>query len=84
MALLAIYIVLFAAGFLLWLGMNKEDPWIVIFSGMIFIFGGLYSFLNNFGELGQIYSRAIAIIVIFFGAYVTTRAGIEVVQETYN
>jgi hypothetical protein len=84
MAVLAIYILVLFAGFLLWLGMNKADSWIVIFSGMLFIFGGLYTFLEGFGELTQVYYRAIAIIFIFFGAYITTRAGLEVIQETYN
>lgn len=81
MAIEAIYIALAFAGFLLWLGMTKEDSWIAIFSGMIFIFSGLNILLNGFSDMAHTYSQLMGVIVLFFGAYVATRSTVEFVTE---
>ena len=81
MAIVAIYVVLAFAAFLTWLGWDREDNWIVIFSGMIFVFSGLDIWTNGFGELTQVYYRALSTIVIFLGGYLITRSGVEFVRD---
>ena len=81
MAIAAIYIILALASFLVWLGMHKEDAWIVVFSGILFMASGLYIYINGFQDLTTIYSQILAIITIFFGAYLTTLSTVEFVKD---
>ena len=81
MVIAAIYVTLALASFLLWLGFSKDDEWIVIFSGMIFVFSGLNILINGFQDLAKVYSQALGVIVLFIGAYFMIRSVIERIQE---
>lgn len=81
MAIAAIYILLAFAGFLTWLGFHKEDAWVVIFSGIIFIFGGLNILINGFEDLASIYSQSLGVIIIFLGSYLAVRSTVEFIQD---
>lgn len=81
MAIEAIYIAIAFAAFLMWLGMNKEDSWMVIFSGMIFVFSGLNILLNGFADMAHTYAQVMGVVVIFFGSYVTVRSGVEFIRD---
>lgn len=81
MAIAAIYVVLFFSTLLTWLGLSREDAWIVIFSGMIFMFAGLSILLNGFQDLTSVYAQALGVIIIFIGAYLTTRSTVEFVRD---
>ena len=81
MAIEAIYIVLAFAGFLTWLGMNKEDTWMVVFGGIIFMFSGLNILINGFIDLAHVYAQVMGVLVIFLGAYLTTRSLVEFARD---
>lgn len=81
MAIEAVYIALAFASFLTWLGFHKEDPWTVVFGGIIFIFLGLNILLNGFIDLAATYSQMLGVVVMFFGSYLTVRSTIEVVTD---
>jgi len=74
MAIAAIYILLAFSSFLLWLGMNKEDAWIVIFAGILFLFSGFNVLLYDFQDLPHIYSQVMGIVLMFFGLYISIRS----------
>lgn len=81
MAVAAIYIILAAAAFLLYLGFYKNDAWIIIFGSSMFIFIGLRSIIYGFEEIVYPYNFMFGVIFIFLGAYCSVRSGIEMIQE---
>jgi uncharacterized membrane protein HdeD (DUF308 family) len=83
MAIEAVYIVLAFASFMGWLGFHKEDNWLVVFSGIIFIFLGLNILLNGFSDLDSVYAQMLGVVVIFLGAYFAIRSTVEFIQNNY-
>lgn len=77
----AIYISLAFASFLTWLGFDREDSWMVIFSGMIFVFSGLNILLFGFQDLDSLYSQVLGIIIIFIGSYLSVRSTVEFIKD---
>ena len=50
-------------------------------SGILFVIAGVYIMIYGLGDLADMYTRSIALVVIAFGAFVTLLAGIEWLED---
>jgi len=50
-------------------------------SGILFLMSGMYLMIYGFGDLADLYTRAIAYVIIAFGSFITLLAGYEWLEE---
>ena len=67
--------------FFLGLGFYLTDAWMVMIPSMAMFILGLYTLINGVDIYRNITTSAISVIIIFTGAYIAIKAGIEVIQD---
>lgn len=80
----AVFILTAVAFALLYIGHLKEDFPTLFISGITFVLLGLTSFNDGYSDLPVIFTKAVGLIFIFFGAYVTFRSSLEYMEDNYN
>lgn len=74
-------IILLISGVLIVWGFNIQDPWVIIFGTIGLYFVGLYSLLNGIaGVKDMVTTWAISLTLLGIAAYLSIRAGLEVVN----
>ena len=82
MAIAAIYILLMVAMAFTYLGFWKEDFWLIILAAFSFVGIGLYMIVIGFEDITSFtYKWMFGIIILFTGAYLGSRAMIEMLKE---
>lgn len=82
MAIAAVYILLVTAISLLALAFWKEDYWLAILSGFIFVATGLRTVIYGIEDISDpTYRWIFGILILFIGVYIGSRAAIESFKE---
>lgn len=74
---------LFSIGFI-WLGFYKNDPYIVEFAGIALLLLGIYVMNNGIGNYRNAITLTVSVVAIGVAAYISTKTGIEIIQENMN
>lgn len=78
---LLILVLLLGGLILLLLGVYLKNFPIGFLSGLLFSIAGVYIMTRGFGNMADLYTRSIAIIVIALGGYLTIAAGLEWLKD---
>jgi hypothetical protein len=80
----AIYVLLFFALALYGIAFYSREIIAVIFSGTLFVLGGLSIITSGLQDLPVETATWVGIIVLFFGLYLLARTGLEWIGSTMN
>ena len=75
-----IFLLIFSFALLV-IGIVIKSPPVGFFSGVLFIMAGMYLMIYGFGNVTDLYTRALALIVLCFGILATILAGLSWLDE---
>jgi len=77
----AIYIFVFIGLSILYIGLNKKDSTLLMFSTLFLILAGLNIAVFGFGDLDRLYSVWLGTLIIVMAIYVSIRTAIEMIGK---